>query len=80
MSFERVHEDLFGHFEPAVQGDELGVGGDEFVGGDGGEGAVEVVDAVEEVLGEALQGEVLGGFDFARGLRLQVAVVGYGAF
>ena len=44
------------------------------------EGAVEVVDAVEEVFGEALQGEVAGGGDLALRLVLQVAVVGYCAF
>ena len=52
----------------------------QFLGGDVGEGAVEVVDAVEQVLGEALEGEVPCGDHFAFGLVLQVAVVGCCAF
>ena len=43
-------------------------------------GAIEIIDAVEEVLGEALEGEVAGGGDLALRLVLQVAVVGYCAF
>ena len=48
----------------------------QFVGGHVDEGAVEVVDAVEEVFGEAGKGEVARGGDFAFRLFLQVAVVG----
>lgn len=52
----------------------------QLLGGDGGERTVEVVDAVEEVLGEALEGKFPCGGDFAFGLFLEVAVLGYGAF
>lgn len=52
----------------------------EFLGRHVDEGAVEVVDAIEEVFGKALQGEVTRGLDFAFRLVLQVAVVGYCAF
>lgn len=63
-----------------MQIQEVLVFGGQFVGGDVDEGAVEVVDAVEEVFGEALQGEVARSLDFALGLVLEVAVVGYCAF
>lgn len=63
-----------------MQVHELGVGIVEFVGGDAGERAVQVVDAVEQVFGEALQGEVARGGDFALRLLLQVTVVGCGSF
>jgi hypothetical protein len=73
---ERVHEDVVRHLEAVVERDEVGVLRRELLGGDGGEGAVEVVDALDEVAGEALQGEVFGGLDFALGALLEVAVVG----
>jgi len=44
-----------------------------------GERAVKVINAVDEVFGEALKGEVFGGLDFALGALLKVAEVGYGA-
>lgn len=47
--------------------------------GHDGERAVEVVNAVDEVFGEALKGEVFGGLDFALCALLKVAEVGYGA-
>ena len=45
----------------------------------GGEGAVEVVDAFDEVGGEAGDGEGAGAVDVAFGAVLKVAEVGYGA-
>lgn len=52
--------------------------GDRF-GGDGAEGAVEVVDGFDEVGGEAGDGEGAGGVDVAFGSVLKVAEVGDGA-
>lgn len=80
VPLERLHEDRLGHLDALVQGDEVRVAvGAELVGGDGGEGAVEVVDAVDEVLGELLDGEVAGALDLALGAVLEVAEVGDGA-
>lgn len=76
---ERGDEDAVRHLEAVVQGDEVGVRVGELGGLDGGQGAVEVVDALDEVAGEALQGKVLCGLDLALGALLQVAVVGDGA-
>jgi hypothetical protein len=61
-----------------VEGGEVAVGL-EFLGLDGGQGAVQVVDALDEVAGELLQREVFGGLNFALGAVLQVAEVGNGA-
>lgn len=79
-----LHEDGLGHLEALVEVGEvlevLGlVGGIELLDGDGGERAVEVVDAVDEVLGEALDGEVARGLDLALGAVLEVAEVGDGS-
>lgn len=86
---ERRHQYRFRHLEAVVQGYEVvvvggvvgggGGGALQFFGRHGGQGAVEVVDAVNEVFGEALQGEVFGGLDFAFCAFLQVAEVGDGA-
>jgi hypothetical protein len=43
------------------------------------QGAVEVVDGLDEVAGESLDGKVFGRGDFALGAVLQVAEVGDGA-
>ena len=51
----------------------------DFLGGDGAEGAVEVVDAFDEVGREAGDGEGAGGVDVPLGAVLEVAEVGYGA-
>jgi hypothetical protein len=72
-------EDAVGHLEAVVEGDEVRVFGGELGGVDGGECAVEVVDGLDEVAGEALQGEVFGGLNLALGALLEVAVVGDGA-
>ena len=58
---------------------EVGVVGRELGRVDGGQRAVEVVDRLDEVAGEALQREVFGGLDLALCALLQVAVVGDGA-
>ena len=50
--------------------------GDEGLGGDVCEGAVEVVDGLEEVLCELLDGEVGGGFLVAGGAVLEGAELG----
>ena len=65
------------HFDAVVQGNEVDVSVCfEFVGGHGAEGAVEVVDGLDEVAGKALDGEVFCALDFALCALLQVAEVG----
>lgn len=81
--FEGFEEDVFGYFEIFVEVDEvLEVGrfffGFEFFFGDYGEGMVEVVNVVDEVFGEFLDGEVMGGFYFMGSLVLEVVEVGNG--
>lgn len=79
-----LDEDVLGHLEALVEVGELleilaldlGL---ELVCGDGGQGAVEVVDAVDEVLGELLDGKVAGGLDLTCCAVLEVAEVGDGA-
>lgn len=71
-----VDQDAVGHLDALVQGSQVLVISLELLGGDGGEGAVEVVDRLDEVAGEALDGEVLGGLGLARCALLQVAEVG----
>lgn len=77
---QRAEQDARGHCQPVVEVDEVlvvGVGARGF--GDCGERSVEVVDAVDEVFGEFLDGEVACGFFVALGAVLQVAEVGDGA-
>lgn len=81
---ERLDEDALGHLEALVEVSQVLevlalVLGLELLDGHGGEGAVEVVDAVDEVLCELLDGEVAGGLDLAGGALLEVAEVGDGA-
>jgi hypothetical protein len=81
---EGLDELGLGHLEALVQvGEVLQVlrllGGVELLGGDAGEGVVEDVDALDEVLGEALDGKVAGRLDLALSAVLQVAEVGDGA-
>lgn len=74
---QRAEQDALGHFQPVVEVEEVLVGA---VGlGDGRERPVEVVDAVDEVFGEFLDGEVARGFFVALCAVLQVAEVGDGA-
>lgn len=78
---QRAEQDALRHLQPVVEVDEVlvGVGAGARLGGDGRERAVEVVDAVDEVFGEFLDGEVAGGFFVAFGAVLEVAEVGDGA-
>ena len=76
---QRADQDAVGHLDTLVQGAQVLVVALELLGGDGGEGAVEVVDRLDEVTGEALDGKVLGGLDLAFGAFLEVAEVGDGA-
>lgn len=82
---ERLDEDVLRHLEAVDQvhkvlvallalGLALGLG--QRLLGDHGQRAVEVVDAVDEVLGEAGNGKVAGGLDLALCALLQVAEVG----
>ena len=81
---EGLEEDVLGHLETLVQVDQvievLGLLlGLELLLGNDAQGAVEVVDALNEVLGELLDGEVLGLLDVAGGALLEVAEIGDGA-
>ena len=79
---ESGHEDGLGHLETLVEVDKV-LGGfrllGELLGRDGGQGAVEVVDAVNEVLCELLDGKVACSLDFALSAVLEIAEVGDGA-
>ena len=79
---EGLHEDVFSHLQAIVEVDEIlsllrFVG--KLLGRYGGKGAVEVVDAVDEVLGELLGGKVASRLDLALCAVLEVAEVGDGA-
>jgi hypothetical protein len=79
-----LNKDVLSHLETLVEVGELleilaFVLSLELLWGDGGQGAVEVVDAVDEVLCELLDGEVAGGFDLTCCAVLEVAEVGDGA-
>ena len=78
MFIQRLHEYRVGHFQAVVEGLEIliHVRRSELLRRDGGEGAVEIVDAVDEVLCEALERKVLGGLDFTPRAFLEVAEVG----
>jgi hypothetical protein len=73
---ERLHENGLGHHQTIVEVVKILVAGLQLLSGHVGEGAVEVVNAVHKVFGEALDGEVLGSLHLALGLVLQVAEVG----
>jgi len=73
---QRVDEDGVGHLDAVVQGNEVGVIALELLFWHGAKGAVKVVDGFYEVAGEALDGEVFSGLDFALGALLEVAEVG----
>lgn len=62
-----------------MEGDEVLVVTRELLDGDGGQGAVEVVDTVDQILCELLDGEVTGALDLTRRAVLEVAEVGDGA-
>lgn len=78
-----LDEDGLGHLEAFVEVEQVLVAlvllDAELLGRDGGQGSVEVIDAVDEVLGELLNGKVAGGLDVALGAVLEVAEVGDGA-
>lgn len=81
---EGVEEDGLGHLEALVQVGQVLVlvrrpGRLELVLGHHGERPVQVVHAVDEVLGEALDGELARVLDLALGAVLEVAEVGDGA-
>lgn len=71
---QRLQENVFRHLQAGVQIDQVLVLGHELVGRHIDQRAVEVVDRVQQVFGEALKGKVSGGLDLAFGLFLQVAV------
>lgn len=86
MFLHRLHHDPLRHLQPIIQilqilnlVTEFCFRDGEFLGGDGEESAVEVVDAVDEVFGEAGDGEVAGGGDVAFSPVLEVTEVGDGS-
>ena len=76
---EGLDEDGLRHLDALVQVDEVLVIAGQLLGGDGGQGAVEVVHAIDEVLGELLDRKVASALDLALGAVLEVAEVGDGA-
>jgi hypothetical protein len=78
---QRANQDAIRHLDAIMQRDQIGVSilRLELVRGHGAQRAVEVVDALDEVAGEALDGKVLCGLCFALCALLQVAEVGDGA-
>lgn len=72
---ECAHQDSLSHPQTIIKRLQLLVGA-QLVLGNNGEGAVQVVDTVEEVLGESLKSEVLCCLDFTLCLLLKVAVLG----
>lgn len=80
---ESVHEDVLGHLQTLVQvGQVLQLFGLffnlELVLGNHGQRAVQVVDAINQVLGEALDRKLACVLDFALGAVLKVTEVGNG--
>jgi hypothetical protein len=73
---QRVLHNGVGHLDAVMQRNELSVVALELLGGDGAQRAVEVVDRLYEVAGEALDGEVFCVLDFAFCAVLEVAEVG----
>lgn len=75
-----VHEDVLGHLQTSdevVQGSVLvSPGSTDLLRGHGQQRAVKVVNALQKVLGEALDGEVTGAVHVALGALLQVTEVG----
>lgn len=76
---ESGHENVLRHLDTLVEGVEVLVVTIQLLGRDVCKGAVKVVNALDEVLGELLDGEVTGSLDLARGTVLQIAEVGDGA-
>lgn len=72
---ERVDENGVSHLDAVVQGNQIGVVRLELLLGHGAEGAVKVVDRLDEIAGEALDGKVLCALDFALSALLEVAEV-----
>lgn len=71
-----VDQDAVGHFDALVQRGEVLIVAVELLGRNSAEGAVEVVDGLDEVAGKTLDGEVLSGLGLASCALLQVAEVG----
>ena len=62
-----------------MEGDKVRVGRGQLGSIDSAESAIKGIDGLDEVAGEVLESEVLGGLDLALGALLEVAVVGDGA-
>ena len=73
---ECVHENGLGHLETLVKVRKVLVAAVKLLLGHNREGTVEVVNAVEQISGETLEGKVFGCADLTLGLLLQVAVLG----
>lgn len=73
------HENRLGHPESVVERLQLYVAAIELLLGNNGKSTIEVIDAVEQVFGESLQGKVLCCLHLSLGLLLEIAVLGDGA-
>lgn len=73
---ERVDEDGIRHLDAVVESNEVGIVRLELLLGDGTKGAIEVVDRLDEIASEALNGKVFCALDFALSTLLEVAEVG----
>jgi hypothetical protein len=76
---EGGNEDALSHLQAVVKRDQVLVRIDELVFGHRGESAVKVVDGIDEVACEALQGEIFCGLDLALCALLEIAEIGDGA-
>lgn len=84
---QRLHQDGLGHLEAVVEVQQILVDafitlfrlGIEYRRGHGLQGAVEVVDGLDQVLGEALDGKVFGRLYIPLRPILQIAEVGDGS-
>lgn len=65
MLLQCVDEDGVGHLDTVVECDEVCIIRLELLSGNGAKGAVEIVYRLNEIAGEALDGEVFGGLSLA---------------
>lgn len=79
MLLQRVDQDAVCHLDSIMQCDEVAVIGLELFGSDGAEGAIQIVDRLDEVSREALDSKIFCGLGFALCAFLEVAEVGDGA-
>ena len=74
-----VDQDTVGHLDTLMQRAQVLIVALQLLGRNGGEGAVKIINRLDEIAGETLNGEVLGGLGLARCTLLEIAEVGDGA-